>query len=67
MKNITRYIVWLISIAAGVLTTVGIIVLWFDTTLEHYGTVYAILTAISIMSLVLIWLDYIADTGILPD
>lgn len=67
MKNITRYIVWLISIAAGALVTAGIIVLWFDTTLERYGTVYAILTAISIMSLVLIWLDYIADTGILPD
>lgn len=67
MKNITRYIVWLISLAVGVLATAGIIFIWFDTTLDRYGSVYAILTAISIMSLALIWLDYIADTGILSD
>lgn len=53
--------------AAGVLITAGIIILWFNTTLERYGTVYAILTAVSIMGLVLIWLDYVANTGILPD
>ncbi|NDJ86677.1 MAG: hypothetical protein GYB66_12390 [Chloroflexi bacterium] len=59
--------VWSISLLVGVLATILIVFVLFDTSLERYGNVYALLTAVSIMFLVLIPLDYFLGTGILPD
>ncbi len=59
--------VWVVSLLVGLLATWFIIFIWLDTNLDLYGAVYALLTVVSIGSVVLIWLDYLADTKILPD
>jgi hypothetical protein len=61
------YGVWAVSILAGIVTSWFLVYIWLDTDMERYQLKYFVLTVISIASLLVIWLDYLLDTKILPD
>ena len=54
---------------AGLIGVLGLLNFWFDAfvTLERYGTVFAVTTALPIGLLAAVWLDYFLGTGLLPD
>lgn len=59
--------VWVISFVLGVVLTLVLVWVLFNTTIERYGTNYFAITVGSIMFLLVIWLDYLLDTKLLPD
>lgn len=66
-SEIMRLGVWGISFVIGLVVALLLVFVVFNTTMDHYGTAYFGLTIISVMFTVLIWLDYLAGTNILPD
>jgi hypothetical protein len=59
--NARRTIVWIVSIFAGIISTIATIAL-FGTTLDKFTIGNAILVFASTGSIVFIWLDYIFRT-----
>jgi len=67
LRSMLGYGVWLGSIAVGLVSGYAIVYGWLDTDLEHFGMVYFGLVVISVALFLVIWLDYLLDTKILPD
>lgn len=82
MSSLTlkRLVVWVVSMGLGFLTGYLIITAGFDllpvissiqtpqgVTIEEYGIIYFLVTAVPIGIVYLIWLDRFLDTRILPD
>jgi len=78
--TIRRLIVWLVSMVLGLLVGYGIITVGFDllplfssvqtpqgVSIEEYGIIYFLFTAVPIGLVFVIWLDAFMDTRILPD
>lgn len=61
------YGVWAISILVGLAVSWFMVYVWLDTDMERYQLKYFVLTVISIAGILVIWLDYLLDTKILPD
>ena len=59
--NVRRAIVWITSIAFGLVNAAGVILV-FGTTLEKFSVVNAFLVFISFAALAFIWLDFIFRT-----
>jgi hypothetical protein len=71
-RNLRLVVLVFLSTAFGVAGLYGVIALLnivFNAyvTMERYGTVYAVTTAIPLGLLAALWLDYFLGTGILPD
>ena len=68
--GIRRLILVILSLAGGIGLLFGILALldaaYGDVSIERYGLVYAILTALPLAILVGIWLDAFMGTGLLP-
>ncbi|MEK7440776.1 MAG: hypothetical protein AAB571_04860 [Chloroflexota bacterium] len=64
--QVRRTIVWVLSIVLGVAASGGIIFGLFQTTLEKYLMLNAVLLAVSFIALFWIWLDYVFSTEMLP-
>lgn len=62
---IRRLILAVISIAFGVIVTIGI-TLFIQTTPAEYGFLYFTFTALSLAIALGIWLDKFMGTGLLP-
>lgn len=78
--TIRRLVVWVISMVLGLLVGYGIITIGFDmlplfsavqtpqgVSIEEYGMIYYLFTAIPIGLVFVIWLDAFMGTRILPD
>lgn len=78
--TIRRIIVWVVSMALGLLVGYGVITVGFDmlplfsavqtpqgVSIEEYGVLYYLFTSIPIGLVFVIWLDAFMDTRILPD
>lgn len=78
--TIRRIIVWVISMGLGFVVGNGIITVGFDLlplftsiqapqgiSIQEYGTIYFLFTAVPIGLVFVIWLDAFMDTRILPD
>jgi hypothetical protein len=78
--TIRRIIVWVISMGLGFIIGNGIISLGFDLlplftsiqapqglSIQEYGIIYFLFTAVPIGLVFVIWLDAFMDTRILPD
>ncbi len=61
------YGVWSVSITLGIIASYIIVWILLDTTIERFGSQWFILLALSIMSISVIWLDYLLNTQILAD
>ena len=71
-----RLLVWVISMALGFLITAAVVTLvlpWMGPnngnpiSLEKYGRLYYIVTAVPIGLIFVVWLDKFLNTKILPD
>ena len=75
-----RLLVWVVSMVIGFVVTVLLIGPGFDSlplfssiedpqgvSVQEYGYMYFLVTAVPIGLIAVIWLDYFMDTGILPD
>ena len=62
---VKRLILAVISIAFGVIVTIGI-TLFIQTTPAEYGLIYFTFTALSLAIALGIWLDKFMGTGLLP-
>lgn len=78
--TIRRLIVWIVSMVLGLLIGYGVITVGFDmlplftsvqspqgVSIEEYGMLYYLFTAIPIGLVFVVWLDAFMDTRILPD
>ncbi len=59
--TVRRVINWVVSLSAGLITTFVVIRL-FDTTLDKFSLMNAILIFVSTAAIVFIWLDFILQT-----
>ena len=79
-RGVKRLFVWGISMALGFLTAWLIITVGFDLlplvssiqtgqarSIEEYGIMYFLVTAVPIGLVYVIWIDALMDTHILPD
>ena len=74
-KTILRIFVWGISMALGFAVAALIVVVGLPTikpesagiTVADFGTLYYLFIAVPLGLVFLVWLDLLADTGILPD
>ncbi|MBI5348986.1 MAG: hypothetical protein HZB77_06645 [Chloroflexi bacterium] len=64
--QVRRTIVWVLSMVLGLAASAGIIFGLFQTTLEKYLLLNAVLLASSFIALFWIWLDYVFSTEMLP-
>jgi len=64
--QVRRTVVWVLSIVLGVAASGGIIFGLFQTTIEKYLTLNAVLLAAAFIALFWIWLDYVFSTEMLP-
>lgn len=64
--QVRRTIVWVLSVVLGIAASAGIIFGLFQTTLERYLFLNAILLVASFVALFWIWLDYVFSTDMLP-
>ncbi len=64
--QVRRTIVWVLSALLGVGSAAAIIFLLFQTTLEKYIVLNAILLTTALAALFWIWLDYFFSTDMLP-
>lgn len=72
---IRRLIVWVVSMALGFGLAWLIVVVGFPLikpeqagmTIQKYGSIYFLTTAVPLGLIFVIWLDYFLDTRILPD
>jgi hypothetical protein len=78
MSSLTlrRLVVWVVSIALGFLIATAFITLvlpWMGPnagnpiSIQKYGTLYFLFTAIPLGLIFVVWLDYFMGTKILPD
>lgn len=78
MSSLTlrRIIVWVVSMGLGFLVAAAFVTLilpWMGPnagvpiSIEKYGTLYFLTTAIPLGLVFVIWLDYFMNTHILPD
>jgi hypothetical protein len=78
--TLKRIIVWIVSMSLGFLTTFLIITVGFDAlplfssvqtpqgvTIQEYGILYFLVTAVPLGLVFVIWMDKFMDTRILPD
>lgn len=78
--TIRRIIVWVVSMVLGLIAGYGIITVGFDmlplfsavqtpqgVSIEEYGMLYFLFTAIPIGLVFVVWLDAFVGTKILPD
>lgn len=78
--TIRRIIVWVVSMILGLIVGYGTITIGFDmlplfsavqtpqgVSIEEYGMIYFLFTAVPIGLVFVIWLDAFMDTRILPD
>lgn len=78
--TIKRIAVWVVSMGLGLLTGYVIITVGFDllplfssvstpqgVTIDEYGILYFLFTAVPIGFVYLIWIDHFVDSRILPD
>ena len=78
--TIRRLIVWVVSMGLGFLTALLIITVGFDllplvssiqtpqgTSIQHFGIIYFLVTAIPLGLIYVTWLDYFLNTKILPE
>ncbi len=67
--GIRRLILVVVSVGGGIGLTFGMLAgldaLYGNVDLEHYGTIYFVLTALPLAVLVGIWLDYFLKTRLL--
>ena len=74
-KTILRIFVWLISMALGFAMAALIVVVGLPAikpesagiTIADFGTLYYLFIAVPLGLVFLVWIDLLADTGILPD
>ena len=74
-KTILRIFVWLISMALGFAVAALIVVVGLPAikpesagiTIADFGTLYYLFIAVPLGLVFLVWIDLLADTGILPD
>ncbi|MCY3836494.1 MAG: hypothetical protein OXF83_08705 [Anaerolineaceae bacterium] len=74
-KTILRIFVWLISMALGfalaaLMVVVGLPAIKPESagiTIAEFGTLYYLFVAVPLGLVFLVWIDLLADTGILPD
>jgi multidrug efflux pump subunit AcrB len=59
--NFRRTLVWVISVSVGIVSTIGVILL-FGTTFDKFSLANAVLVFLSIGSITFVWLDYILRT-----
>jgi uncharacterized membrane protein YwaF len=59
--NARRVIVWAVSLIFGLISTVGIILI-FGTTLAKFSIANAVLVFLSSAAIAFIWLDYLLRT-----
>ncbi len=64
--QVRRTMVWVLSIVLGFAASGGIIFGLFQTTLEKYLMLNAVLLAVAFVALFWIWLDYVFSTEMLP-
>ena len=57
-----RTILWIISIATGLIASYGTVFILFNTTLDKFSVSNAVLVFLSIGALAFIWLDFILQT-----
>lgn len=68
MRRIILVILSIIGGVAGVFVILAVLdSAYGNVDLEHYGAVYAVLTALPLAVLIGIWLDYFLDTRLLSD
>jgi hypothetical protein len=73
--TVRRLIVWVVSMILGFVVSWLIITVGFPivkpeatgVTIEKYGTIYFLVTAVPIGLIFVTWLDLLMDTRILPD
>jgi hypothetical protein len=74
--TIRRIIVWVVSMALGFILSAGFIMLvlpWMGPnagnpiSIQKYGMLYFITTAVPIGLIFVVWLDHFMNTRILPD
>lgn len=74
--TIRRIIVWVVSLGLGFIVTgafVTLILPWMGPnngnpiSIQKYGMIYFLTTAVPIGLIFLVWLDHFLDTRILPD
>lgn len=78
--TIRRLIVWIVGMVLGFVTAFLIITVGFDllplvssvqkpagVSIQEYGNIYFIVTAVPLGLIFVTWLDYFMDTKILPD
>jgi hypothetical protein len=74
--TLRRLVVWVVSMALGFILSALFIILvlpWMGPhagqpiSIQDYGTLYFIVTAVPIGLIFVVWLDYFLDTHILPD
>jgi hypothetical protein len=73
--TVRRLIVWVVSMILGFVVSWLIITVGFPIvkpeatgiTIEKYGTIYFLVTAVPIGLIFVTWLDMLMDTRILPD
>lgn len=78
--TVKRLMVWIVSMVLGFVTTFLIITVGFDllplvssietpqgVSIQEYGIIYFLVTAVPIGFIYLIWIDRFLDTRILPD
>lgn len=74
-KTILRIFVWLISMALGFAVAALIVIVGLPAikpesagiTIADFGTLYYLFIAVPLGLVFLVWIDLLADTGILPD
>ncbi len=74
-KTILRIFIWGISMALGFAVAALIVVVGLPAikpesagiTIADFGTLYYLFIAVPLGLVFLVWLDLLADTGILPD
>ena len=59
--------IWAISLGGGLVLSFLLVFVYFNTTLDHYGASYFLITVLSIAMMILIPLDYVFKTKIMPD
>jgi predicted membrane-bound spermidine synthase len=64
--QVRRTIVWVLSVVLGIAASGGVIFGLFQTTLEKYLLLNAVLLASAFIALFWIWLDYVFSTDMLP-
>lgn len=66
-RRLLGLFVWAASFGVGLVVSLLLVFVALDTDMERYGTVYFLMTVVSLGFMILIPLDYLLGTKILPD